>query len=89
MPQIAIFLLIVGAGWIIISWLRMLYGSRPRAAGLPLPIIGHSYKFMVPSEDLWTTAEKIIADYDPDEKMVKVLFFCLDFVIVISNYCLW
>ena len=89
MPQIVIFLLVVGAGWIIISWLRMLYGSRLRTLGFPLPIIGHSYKFMVPLEDLWTTAEKIIADYDPDEKMVKVLFFCLDFVIVISNYCLW
>ena len=88
MPQIAIFLLIVGAGWIIISWLRMLYGSRPRAAGFPLPIIGHSYKFLVPLEDIWPTAEKIIADFDPDEKMVKVLFFYLNLVISVSNYVL-
>ena len=88
MPQIVIFLLIVGAGWIIISWLRMLYVSRPRAAGFPLPIIGHSYKFMVPLEDIWSTAEKLIAHYDPDEKMVKVLFFYLNFVISLSNYVL-
>ena len=71
MPQIIIFLLVVGAVWILISWFRMLYGSRPRASGMPLPIIGHSYKLMVPLEEIWPTAEKIIADYDPDEKMVK------------------
>ena len=71
MPQIIIFLLIVGAGWIVISWLRMLYGSRPRGAGMPLPIIGHSYKLLCPLEDLWPTLEKIIAKCDPDEKIVK------------------
>ena len=88
MPQIIIFLLIVGAVWILISWFRMLYGSRPRAAGFPLPIVGHSYKFMVPLEDIWSTAEKLTAHYDPDEKMVKVLFFYLNFVISVSNYVL-
>ena len=66
----------------------MLYVSRPRAAGFPLPIVGHSYKFMVPLEDIWSTAEKLIAHYDPDEKMVNVLFFYLNFVISVSNYVL-
>ena len=74
MPQIILLLLIVGAGWILVSWSRMLYGSYkgfPRSAGMPLPIIGHSYKLLCPLEDLWPTLEKIIAKYDPDERMVK------------------
>ena len=74
MPQIILLLLIVGAGWILVTWFRMLYGSYkgfPRSAGMPLPIIGHSYKLLCPLEDLWPTLEKIIAKCDPDEKMVK------------------
>ena len=66
MPQIILLLLIVGAGWILVTWFRMLYGSYkgfPRSAGMPLPIIGHSYKLLCPLEDLWPTLEKIIAKY--------------------------
>ena len=81
MPLIVIFILLVGAGWILVSWFQMLYGSYkgfPRAAGMPLPMIGHSYKFLCPLEELWPTAQKIIADFDPDERMVIVKLILKD-----------
>ena len=35
---------------------------------MPFPIVGHSYQFMVPQEDIWSTAESIIAKCDKQQR---------------------
>ena len=69
-------LLIIGgvtlalASWVILNWIQMKTWKQCPTPGNPLPLIGHSYQFMGPQEDIWAKAETIIARSDRHERKV-------------------
>ena len=50
----------------------MIFWKQSPTPGMPFPIVGHSYQFMVPQEDIWSTAESIIAKCDKQQRKVSL-----------------
>ena len=59
---------LVLAALVILNWVQMIFWKQSPTPGMPFPIVGHSYQFMVPQEDIWSTAESIIAKCDKQQR---------------------